>query len=351
MTEDEQQPLVDFDATARRIRQSVLVIGSAVVVLWLVVGLVTGGPTLGLAGWVLGGLVVMFLVEVWVVGGSPSWDAPGGAGRTPGGDDVAIIPPQLRRRTRPAATSGRRGGRVIAESRTSAPGGRRGWPTPACTWSRTPVVIAATSRSSSAPARAGSADLLQLRDKTATEDIPSGRRGVPPGVRRGRCTVRAERPAGSGRGRRRRGPRRAGGRASRPRRRVVGPDVLIGRSTHGPDQLDAAADVDVDYVAVGPARHPDEGRSSGDRAGAGRHAARYACVPWFAIGGIDPSTIGDVLDAGARRIVVVRAVTQADDPEAAAGPSRRPRRHGSSRSPHASILWFWTRPAPPRRRR
>ena len=49
-----------------------------------------------------------------------------------------------------------------------------------------------------------------------------------------------------------------------------------------------------------------------------KYAAAHVAVPWFAIGGIDPATVGEVVEAGARRIVVVRAIADADDPEAAA---------------------------------
>jgi thiamine-phosphate pyrophosphorylase len=49
-----------------------------------------------------------------------------------------------------------------------------------------------------------------------------------------------------------------------------------------------------------------------------RHAAERAPVPWFAIGGIDRTNVADVVAAGARRIAVVRAIGDADDPEAAA---------------------------------
>ena len=102
-------------------------------------------------------------------------------------------------------------------------------------------------------------------------------------------------------------------------RAAVGPDRIVGRSTHAPDQLAAAeADPEVDYMAVGPvyATPTKLGRPA---AGLGyvRHAARTATKPWFAIGGIDTSTIGDVVAAGARRVVVVRALTEAPEPEAA----------------------------------
>ncbi len=80
------------------------------------------------------------------------------------------------------------------------------------------------------------------------------------------------------------------------------------------------ADGDVDYFCVGPtwATPTKPGRPA---AGLGlvRHAAGSGTArPWFAIGGIDLANLADVLDAGARRVVVVRAITQADDPGAAA---------------------------------
>lgn len=100
----DDQPLVDFAATARRIRRSAIIVGSSVVVAWLVVGLVQGSPALGeLPGFVLLGLVVMFLVEVWVVGGSAvrGMLRAGERGERLASDDVAIVPPQLLRRRRP----------------------------------------------------------------------------------------------------------------------------------------------------------------------------------------------------------------------------------------------------------
>jgi thiamine-phosphate pyrophosphorylase len=98
---------------------------------------------------------------------------------------------------------------------------------------------------------------------------------------------------------------------------VVGPDRILGLSTHSPDQIAAARGVD--YIAVGPvyATPTKPGRPA-----VGleliRHAAAHAPDPWFAIGGIDRRTVGAVVAAGARRAVVVRAITEADDPGAAA---------------------------------
>lgn len=103
-------------------------------------------------------------------------------------------------------------------------------------------------------------------------------------------------------------------------RDVVGPDTLIGLSTHDADQVTAAAQSPVDYFCVGPC-WPTPTKPG--RAAPGLPLVRTAArvrpgKPWFAIGGIDARRLPEVLEAGARRIVVVRAITAADDPRAAA---------------------------------
>jgi len=103
-------------------------------------------------------------------------------------------------------------------------------------------------------------------------------------------------------------------------RSLVGEDVLIGRSTHTPAQVEDAAVADVDYFAVGPVRATP---TKPGRPAVGLELVRHAAaapraVPWFAIGGIDAGNVGDAVAAGARRIVVVRALTEATDPEVAA---------------------------------
>ncbi|MCE7083147.1 thiamine phosphate synthase [Streptomyces sp. ST2-7A] len=115
-------------------------------------------------------------------------------------------------------------------------------------------------------------------------------------------------------------------------RRIVGPRAVIGRSTHAPGEVDAAlADPETGYFCVGPC-WPTPTKPGRPAPGLPlvRYAARRAAeeaspggqdpdgVPWFAIGGIDADTIDQVLDAGARRVVVVRALTGAEDPGAAA---------------------------------
>jgi thiamine-phosphate pyrophosphorylase len=100
-------------------------------------------------------------------------------------------------------------------------------------------------------------------------------------------------------------------------RLVVGDDRMIGRSTHGPAQLDAAQGVD--YVAVGPV-HATPTKPGRPAIGLEpvRYAAEHARMPWFAIGGLDAGNVREVVDAGARRVVVVRAIVEALDPVAAA---------------------------------
>lgn len=103
-------------------------------------------------------------------------------------------------------------------------------------------------------------------------------------------------------------------------RNIVGPDVLLGSSTHSADEAAAAARSEADYFCVGPCWPTP---TKPDRAAPGLPLVQVAAglgtdKPWFAIGGIDEHRLPEVLDAGARRIVVVRAITAAADPRAAA---------------------------------
>jgi len=104
-------------------------------------------------------------------------------------------------------------------------------------------------------------------------------------------------------------------------RRIVGPDVLIGLSSHSSEQARAAASAaDVDYFCLGPvwATPTKPGRPPTGLAPVAGLAADAPERPWFAIGGIDETTLDQVLDAGARRVVVVRVLTDSDDPGATA---------------------------------
>ena len=105
-------------------------------------------------------------------------------------------------------------------------------------------------------------------------------------------------------------------------REIVGPDVLIGRSSHDGDQVAAAAAEATDYFCVGPC-WPTPTKPGRPAPGLGLLAAATAAAkPWFAIGGIDAERLPAVLAAGADRVVVVRAITAADDPRAAAAALR-----------------------------
>jgi thiamine-phosphate pyrophosphorylase len=103
-------------------------------------------------------------------------------------------------------------------------------------------------------------------------------------------------------------------------RRILGPGPLIGRSSHTPAQADAAAaEPGADYFCAGPVwATPTKPGRPGTGLGLLAHVARgQPARPWFAIGGITLRRLDDVLAAGATRVVVVRAITEADDPAAA----------------------------------
>jgi thiamine-phosphate pyrophosphorylase len=108
-------------------------------------------------------------------------------------------------------------------------------------------------------------------------------------------------------------------------RAIVGPDMLVGLSTHARAEVDAAAALAadgsyaVDYIAVGPVH---ETPTKAGRPAAGidlvTYAAAHARVPFFAIGGLHAGNLREVLDSGATRAVILRAIADAEDPEQAA---------------------------------
>jgi len=116
-----------------------------------------------------------------------------------------------------------------------------------------------------------------------------------------------------------------------PARKFLGNEAVIGLSTHSPEQIDAAIAASrgpggLDYFCVGPVWATP---TKPGRAAVGLDLVRYAAtaagatvdapqLPWFAIGGIDLGNVEQVVAAGAQRIVVVRAITEADDPAVAA---------------------------------
>nr|WP_206072285.1 thiamine phosphate synthase [Antrihabitans stalactiti] len=104
-------------------------------------------------------------------------------------------------------------------------------------------------------------------------------------------------------------------------RQILGSDVIIGRSTHNRAQAGLAAiEEHTDYFCTGPvwATPTKPGRPAAGIELVRATAESGPTRPWFAIGGIDNARLPEILGAGATRIVVVRAITEAADPEAAA---------------------------------
>jgi thiamine-phosphate pyrophosphorylase len=104
-------------------------------------------------------------------------------------------------------------------------------------------------------------------------------------------------------------------------RQILGPGPVIGLSSHSPAQADAAAlEPGVDYFCAGPvwSTPTKPGRPATGTALLNHVANAAPGRPWFAIGGISLARLDEVLAAGATRVVVVRAITEADDPAAAA---------------------------------
>jgi thiamine-phosphate pyrophosphorylase len=172
-----------------------------------------------------------------------------------------------------------------------------------------------------AAALAGGVDIVQLRMKDARDEqiVAAGRRFAAATASHGALFILNDRPdlvAATG----------ADGvhvgqddTPAADARAIVGPERLVGRSTHSPAQVDAAAGVPVDYIGVGPVY---ETPTKPGRPAVGlelvRYAAAHATTPFFAIGGISAANVDAVRDAGAMRIAVVRALTEADDVERAA---------------------------------
>ncbi len=107
-------------------------------------------------------------------------------------------------------------------------------------------------------------------------------------------------------------------------RELLGPDAIVGLSTHSPEQIADAAGRPVDYISAGPIW---ETPTKAGRPAVGleliAHAAAHAAHPFFAIGGIDPSNAAQVVEMGARRLCVVRAIRDAAEPSVVAEQLRR----------------------------
>jgi thiamine-phosphate pyrophosphorylase len=167
----------------------------------------------------------------------------------------------------------------------------------------------------------GGVDLVQLRCKQADdrELIASGRRfaavceryGVPLILNDRPDLVREASADGAHIGQDDVSVRRA--------REMLGPERILGLSTHSPQQIDAALAAGVDYIGVGPVHMTP---TKPGRPAVGTELVAYASataeIPFFAIGGIELSTVGAVVGAGAERVAVVRAIAGAPDTESAA---------------------------------
>nr|MBA3421716.1 thiamine phosphate synthase [Thermoleophilaceae bacterium] len=157
-------------------------------------------------------------------------------------------------------------------------------------------------------ALAGGVDIVQLRDKDATDQelVAAGRRLGALCAAAGGLLIVNDRPdlafacgaEGVHVGQ--------GDEDPDDVRRSVGDELLIGISTHSPEQIAAARRSAADYLGVGPvyatATKPDVEPVGLELV---RHAAAHAEKPFFAIGGIDPTHTPEVIAAGAARIAVV----------------------------------------------
>jgi thiamine-phosphate pyrophosphorylase len=102
-------------------------------------------------------------------------------------------------------------------------------------------------------------------------------------------------------------------------RELLGEESIVGLSTHAPEEIDAADPALLDYIGVGPV-HATPTKPGRPAVGTElvRYAAAHASLPFFAIGGLDAGNVNEVLEAGATRVCVLRAIAEAANPEAAA---------------------------------
>jgi thiamine-phosphate pyrophosphorylase len=107
-------------------------------------------------------------------------------------------------------------------------------------------------------------------------------------------------------------------------RRILGPDVLVGLSTHSSGDLESSQEEPVDYLSAGPVvATPTKPGRPGTGVGYVRTATTWATKPVFVTGGVTPETIPTLAEAGATRFVVVRYLTESDDPRGAAARLRQ----------------------------
>ncbi len=98
-------------------------------------------------------------------------------------------------------------------------------------------------------------------------------------------------------------------------RQLLGPQRLIGRSTTNSEEMQAAIAQGADYIGVGPVYEtPTKVGKPATGLAYVSYVSQNSSIPWFAIGGIDANNINDVIDAGAKRVAVVRSLMQAEQP-------------------------------------
>lgn len=98
-------------------------------------------------------------------------------------------------------------------------------------------------------------------------------------------------------------------------RRIVGPDRIVGKSTHSPAQARAAFGEPVDYIGFGPIFATPTKPEYTPIGEADIATVQRECpVPVFCIGGIKRENLRAVLGAGARRVVIVSGLLLAEDP-------------------------------------
>lgn len=106
-------------------------------------------------------------------------------------------------------------------------------------------------------------------------------------------------------------------------REILGPDAIVGLSTHSEVELEASTERPVDYVSVGPIwETPTKAGRPGVGLGLVEYAAEHSPHPFFAIGGIYPANVAGVVAAGARRLGAVRSIRDAAEPATAAAELR-----------------------------
>jgi thiamine-phosphate pyrophosphorylase len=117
-------------------------------------------------------------------------------------------------------------------------------------------------------------------------------------------------------------------------RRIMGPDAIVGLSTHGPSDLEGAADEDVTYISAGPVEStPTKPGREGTGLGYVTRASARSSVPVYVTGGVTPEKIPALTSAGVRHFVVVRYLTGASDARRAAQDLRRAIDRASSTTP------------------